>query len=282
MAAATIDPGLSRGRRRHPDLIFEWVGSKGHSWRLILFLNLSLALHVACFYAFQVVYPTPLRQRAETTKVTFLDPRDDPGVRNVIQRIEGRTVFFDGSLRLPIPGASLENDEANEVLPTPAFATYDPSLLPPPVISRSRELPRIFAPGEVFLPRRSRLLPEGQPTERPIPFVGPYIYRPAVSAMGEIAGSEIVRRPDWSGQEDQELLSSAAGNRIRFLVELDGRGRITSCLPWDGVETAFDAATVDKDGIETAFDAEMAVKIENELRFAPAGTVRHGWLEVRW
>lgn len=268
MAPATIDPSLSKGRRRHPDLIFEWVGSKGHGWRLILFLNLSLALHVACFYAFQVVYPTPLRQRAETTKVTFLDPRDDSGVRDVINRIEGRALFFDGSLRLPVAGTSLEDDEENEVLPSPAFATYEPALMPPPEVKRPLELPRIFEQGEVFLPRRSRLLPEGEPAGRPQPFAGPFVYRPAVSPMGELAGSEIVRRPDWSDPPDQELLSSAAGNRMRFLVEVDGRGRITSCLPWEGIETAFDAA--------------MSRKIETSLRFAPAGTVRRGWLEVHW
>ena len=78
MAAATTEPRVSRARRKHPDLIFEWLGSRGQRWRLLLFMNLSLALHVACFYAFQVVYPQTVRQRAETTKVTYLDPRDDP------------------------------------------------------------------------------------------------------------------------------------------------------------------------------------------------------------
>ncbi|MGI9242870.1 MAG: hypothetical protein ACR2RV_18880 [Verrucomicrobiales bacterium] len=266
MGAATISPGLPKGRRRHPDLIFEWVGRKGQGWRLVLFLNLSLALHVACFYAFQVVYPTPVRQRAETTKVTFLDPRSDAGVRDVINRIEGRTVFFDGSLRLAVPGTALEGDEANEVIPVPAFATHRPTLQAPPEIPRPLELPRIFAPGEVFLPQRSRHLPEAKSVPRPEPYVGPFVYRPSVSALGGIAEAEITRRPDWDGS--QELLASAEGNRIRFLVEVNGRGRISSCLPWIGIENVFDAA--------------MARKIETELRFAPSGFVRHGWLEVRW
>lgn len=266
MASATIDPSVSKARRRHPDLIFEWVGSRGHRWRFLVFLNLSLALHVACFYAFQVVYPTTIRQRAETTKVTFLDPRDDSGVRDVISRIEGRAVFFDGSLRLPISGTSLENDRANEVVPIPAFATHEPDLRVPPELKSTSELPRIFAAGEVFLPQRSRFLPGGKPAERPLPFEGPFVFRPEISTLGGIAGAKITGQPDWSSAQDS--LALAAGNRLRFLIEVDERGRITSCLPWAG--------------IETAFDAEMAHKVESEVRFAPAEFVRQGWLELRW
>jgi hypothetical protein len=266
MSAATIDPGASKARRKHPDLIFEWVGSHGHRWRLLLFLNLSLALHVACFYAFQVVYPTTVRQRAETTKVTFLDPRDDAGVRDVISHIEGRKVFIDGSLRLTIPGTSLELDEANEVLPVPAFATREPALRLPPEIDASLELPRIFPAGEVFLPQRYRFLPEEKPVVRPQPFQGPFVFRPEISTQGAIAGAEIIGQPDWSGEQD--LLASVAENRIRFLIEVNERGRLTSCLPWAG--------------IETVFDATMAQKIEAEVKFAPTGQLRHGWLEVRW
>jgi hypothetical protein len=269
MSAAIIDPPISKGRRRHPDLLFEWVVNRGYRWRLLVFLNLSLALHVACFYAFQVVYTPTARQRPETTKVTFLDPRNDAGVRDVIRRIEDRAVFFDGSLRLSVPGASLEAVNENQVLPVPSFATHEPSLKTPPPIDLAPELPGIFAPGEVFLPRQSRLLPGGKPTERPVPFAGPYIYRPQLGLLGGVTDLEIAEFPDWSDFQDE--FAGVDDNHIhflQFLVEVDGFGRITSCLPWKGIENAFDAAA--------------ARKIEKGLKFSPNGLTTRGWLEVRW
>jgi hypothetical protein len=266
MAAATLDPPVSKGRRRHPDLIFEWIVSTGHRWRLLLFLNLSLALHVACFYAFKVIYAPNVRQRPETTKVTFLDPREDPGVRAVIGRIEDRAVFFDGSLRLPVPGASLEDDRENEVVPTPGFANYEPSLANPPEIDLSSELPHIFATDDIFLPPQSRLLPGGKRPPRPEPFMGIYIYKPRLLAMGDLGALEIVSEPDWS--ESQEAFAAAVGNRIQFLIEVGESGKIANCLPWAGVETVFDAS--------------MARQIESGLVFAPSDEVSRGWLEMRW
>ena len=265
MAAATIEPPVSRARRKHPDLIFEWIGSRGHRWRLLLFLNLSLALHVACFYAFQVVYPQTERQRAKTTEVTYLDPRDDPAVRYVIARIEDRAVFFDGSLRLPIPGASLENDERNDVLPEPGFASHEPGLRSPPPVDLSKELPRIFAADGMFFPSQSRLLPGGEPPPTPEPFEGTYVYRPRLVASGAVLDRKVLSAPDWS--DSQEALAAAAGS-ILFLVEIDESGAVSSCLPWKG--------------IENVFDASMASKIETEARFEPAEQPSRGWLEMRW
>lgn len=266
MAAATTEPRVSRGRRKHPDLIFEWMGSRSHRWRLLLFLNGSLALHVACFYAFQVVYPPSARQRPETTKVTYLDPRHDPGVREVIGRIEDRAVFFDGSLRLSIPGASLENDQVNQVIPVPSFATHEPQLKVLPSIASKTPLPRIFTEDDVFLPAQSRLLPGGVPAPRPEPFAGVYVYLPKLVLSGGLGVREIVAQPDWT--DSQETLATAGDDSIRFLVEVDASGRIISCLPWLGVENTFDAA--------------MAEKVESETKFAPSKDTSRGWLEMRW
>ena len=73
---------------------------------------------------------------------------------------------------------------------------------------------------------------------------------------------------DWSEKQKSLAEAAAAGNRIRFLVEVDEAGRISSCLPWEGVEAAF--------------DDEMARKIETELRFAPSQHPGRGWLELSW
>ncbi|MFT5110061.1 MAG: hypothetical protein ACI9UA_005714 [Pseudoalteromonas tetraodonis] len=269
MGTATADPPVSKARRKHPDLIFEWVDHKGHRWRLLLFLSLSLALHFACFYAFKVVYPPTVRQRAETTKVTFLDPRD-AGVRDVISRIEDRAVFIDGSLRLPVPGASLEDDKNNEVVPVPGFASHEANLRTPPEIDFIPELPRIFPFDDVSLPSQSRLLPETEPGVRPSPFTGEYVYRPSLQSSGGIAGREIVARPDWSKSQEALALAtgSATDNSIQFLIEVDEFGDITSCLPWKGVEAAFDAA--------------MAREVETKLKFAPTTRMTRGWLKMRW
>lgn len=260
MAAATTNPSLSRARRKHPDLLFEWIGDRGQRWRLMMFLGLSLGLHVACFYAFQVVYPTTIRQQAETTKVTFLDPRK-PEVRKVIGWIEDRAIFFDGTLRLALPGPA-----QGEVVFEPAFATQEPMLRLPEEIHGSSSLPPIFAVDEIFLPPSSRLLPGGQAAGRLKPFLGPYVFRPRIKLSGGLGGRGMVRQPDWS--EAQGSLAAADGNHIQFLVEVDPVGRISSCLPWAGIEEAFDDA--------------MARKIETEIKFEPGEFTSRGWLDLHW
>jgi hypothetical protein len=260
MASSSTDPILSRARRKHPDLLFEWIEARGLRWSLMVFLSLSLALHVACFYAFQVVYPTTVRQQAETTKVTFLDPRK-PEVRKVIGWIEDRAIFFDGTLRLALPEPA-----QGEVVFEPAFATQEPSLRFPEEIHGSSSLPPIFAADEIFLPQSSRLLPGGQPAARPTPFPGPYVFRPQIQLSGGLAGRGALRQPDW--YEAQDSLAAADGNHIQFLVEVDLVGRITSCLPWAGIEEAFDDA--------------MARKIETEMKFQPGQLTSRGWLDLYW
>ena len=265
MAAEKKEPKPSRSRRKHPDLIFEWLESRGRRWRLLLFLNCSLALHVACFYAFQVVYPASAQQRAETTKVTYLDPRSDPSVREVISRIEDRAVFFDGSLRLTIPGASLE-DDLNQVIPIPAFATHEPQLRNLEPIRSKKSLPPVFAEDDVFYPRQSRLLPGGKALPRPEPFTGVYIYEPTFQQTDGISEREMTIPPDWS--DSQEAFATAGGNTLLFLVEIDQLGHVITCLPWKGIENVFDDA--------------MAEKVESEMKFTPSASMSRGWLEMRW
>jgi len=263
MVDTATEPPVSKARRKHPSLLFEWAGGSNRRWSLLLFLNVSLALHVACFYIFQVVYPPTVRQRAETTKVTYLDTTD-PYVREIISRIEDRAVFFDGSLRQPIPGASL--DELDDVVMAPSVASHEPVLRELPELQTRLELPRVFAADELFLPPLSRLLPDGKPAPRPKPFEGVYVYKPRLIPRGEIAGRKLAKIPDWS--KELESISKAQGNHIRFLIEIDPAGRVTSCLPWAGVEEGFDAA--------------IATKLEADLRYERSSSASRGWLDMHW
>ena len=187
-------------------------------------------------------------------------------MREVIRRIEARAVFVDGSLRLPVEGASLE-DEANAG-PTGARLRRARG-------GSARSAGDRLRPGSAGHPRcgrecsSRRALGYSRAASRPSarqPFEGDYVYRPRLSPQGELAEREIIARPDWSAE--QEALAAAAGHRLQFLVEVDRFGRITSCIPWSGIETGFDAA--------------MARAIETGLKYARAESSSGGWLEMRW
>ncbi|NNE91437.1 MAG: hypothetical protein HKN23_07300 [Verrucomicrobiales bacterium] len=74
-------------------LIFHWW----HRQRLVLhiavFLVMSVVLHVAGFYLFQVVYPPGGKVEPVPDRVTLLNP-EDPAVHAVMGKIQDRVVFL--------------------------------------------------------------------------------------------------------------------------------------------------------------------------------------------
>jgi hypothetical protein len=139
---------LFRRRQNAPSLplLFRWRHPHWLSFRLVFLLIFSLFLHLAAFYAFEVVYP-PSRKQVSREASLWLLPRGDPAARALLARHGDRLGVFDaraeqGSTIPPSPVAmSLSFDNHRPEfrrwpadLPSdgPAFPDVLPPILPPP------------------------------------------------------------------------------------------------------------------------------------------------------
>ncbi len=73
--------------------VFSCVRNRRTWIYLVGFLFFSAVIHGAGFYLFQVVYPTPSRVEPDQGEIVLLDPAD-PAIRNLLQRVEDRSVYF--------------------------------------------------------------------------------------------------------------------------------------------------------------------------------------------
>lgn len=164
--------------------VFNWTRNRGPLVHLIGFIVFSVMIHSAGFYLFQVVYPPPVRIEPEGESVTVMDPAD-PGVRELLERVEDRTVFlFPPSSRSgALPGVNeievrfTPSFQATQVEPVPPDYDWDlpPAIQIPPLpsqvpaitsrieISRSGAIAgRTLAPWSIFHEylERAEQLPE--------------------------------------------------------------------------------------------------------------------------
>lgn len=108
--------------------IFNWARDKRVWMHLTAFFMVSFVIHGAGFYLFKVVYPTPERAETNSGAITLLNP-SDPGAREVLQRIEDRTVF----LLPPSSRARVRIDlDESQVRFIPAFSRTELELQGPP------------------------------------------------------------------------------------------------------------------------------------------------------
>ncbi|MCP5554091.1 MAG: hypothetical protein H7A54_10625 [Akkermansiaceae bacterium] len=135
--------------------IFRWtLGPKG-SGLLGLFLLTSFVIHVAGFYLFQVVYPTPTRVDPVPVSVTLVTP-GSPGLITFFQQIEDRRVHLRPASATVAPLVKLSDHSARfrpsfldrgvEWIPLPRQATTAPSPELPPLFSGMLDAPAV--PGD--------------------------------------------------------------------------------------------------------------------------------------
>lgn len=165
--------------------LFHWAQNRRTWLYLGGFLFFSTVIHGAGFYLFQVVYPTPSRVEPAEGKITVLNS-GDPSIRDLLQRVQDRSVYF-----LPVSRDSDVRIELEDsLIPfSPSYGEVSKELIPPeypwslpftgrqavqeldsndPLISKvevEREgdlLDREFAPWSIFKEylRRAEWIPE--------------------------------------------------------------------------------------------------------------------------
>jgi hypothetical protein len=126
-------------------LLFSWDSPQGQKAVLASFLVLSLVAHALCFYAFQIVYPTPIAVLPPPARVTFIAPDSDED-RTLLQWIDAEDPALAFTTHLP-PGASLR------ALPTAehvaSYSASKPTLKDLPPLKPDLRIPSSRPPGAV-------------------------------------------------------------------------------------------------------------------------------------
>ena len=140
-------------RSRHLDdgedrLIFAWKDRYHRKLRLAFFLIIALALHVFCFYLFQVEYPKAERRLPYTAQLTVLNPRDTL-TQVALRQIDDRTVSIDSAAREALKDAQIE-DFATVF--KPFFQDYEARLKEPPPIYQVTPVSDLVEAGTAVLP----------------------------------------------------------------------------------------------------------------------------------
>lgn len=154
-----------------PETIFRWtLGSKG-SGLLGLFVLVSFVVHLAGFYLFQIVYPSPTRVDPVPAQITLVTP-GSPGLITFFQQIEDRTVHLEPAsdsveplVKLSDHGARFRAsylDRGVQWTPVPRQGTALPAPELPPLFSGLLD-----APAGASLPAAPAVAPT--PTLSPAP-----------------------------------------------------------------------------------------------------------------
>ena len=195
-------------RRRPVALIFRWKRPHGLSFRLGFFLVLSLALHIAGFYMFKVVYPPNQKVLPRDAEVWQL-PADDPRVLAQLARHGTALGAFSGAIPFR------DGPPATEIVPMRlSFDGYQPAFEPLP--PRRLNQPLVFPDAvPAMLPPGEELAIEGKPirTERNL------------LIWENPANGSSVEMP-WTCPEEH-----APGSDALWQVLVDPAGRVIEAVP---------------------------------------------------
>lgn len=179
--------------------IFDWRRNRRGWIHLFAFLVFSVIIHGSGFYLFQVVYPSPTREKPRADLISLMDPAD-PGVRSVLQRVGDRMTFL-----LPPSEASDVQVSIEELA-----VRFTPSFLMTEMSPAEPVFPWTMPPsGTAF--RESLSENEGA------------VYSPLViSAQGELLHREVA---PWSILEEYLSLADFIP-AIRLELRVDEEGRV--------------------------------------------------------
>src|SRR5262249_16630283 len=118
-------------------LLFNWDSPRQQKTVLAIFLGLSLVAHALCFYAFQIVYPTPVALLPPPGHVIFIAPESEEG-RALLRWIDAEDPALAFTTHSP-PGAKLGALPNAEHVPS--YSALNPILKEIPALQPDLRIP---------------------------------------------------------------------------------------------------------------------------------------------
>lgn len=213
-----MDQPQDRGFVRS-DWIYNWrqpSRSLLHSWSALL---LVFGMFAFLLLAVRIRIPEPVERNAPQASRLLLDSGDLS--RQLAERASAEGPFpsrFEPAEWQGLDGLRADLKRSTEV----ELKKHQPRLLPFPTPAANP--PRLARRGEPVLPERP-LIPEQRPVD------GNYHVVPVISVVDGIIASELPGQlPAWEGPIGKEL----SARHWRFLVEVEGSGRVRDCMALAG------------------------------------------------
>ena len=242
------------------ELIFSWKDRYHRKLRLTFFLIIAIAIHVFCFYLFQVEYPKAERQLPYTAQITVLNPRDTL-TQVALRQIDDRTVSIDSAARDAVRGTEIED---YATMFKPFFKNYEARLKAAPPIFETSPIADLVPPGAAVLPKVSAL-----PLVKAPDSIAAYVRQPHMTIRGEgLENRDLLHIIDWSN--NLPVFEKSDGfNAATFMIAVDANGMVRQCLSGDS----------DESGVFSMLHQKVRT-----LRFQPIRNrkLQWGWVDLKW
>ena len=141
--------------------IFNWEQPRRRALVLTGFVAVSLAIHLAAFYLFQVVYPQNVSLLPAARRVSLMAASSEQ-TATLLRWIDAEDPALASTTRRP---AHMQRREMGKVEHVPSYFAREAALKEPPPLAVDLRIPSTQPPGPVRLARPSGSAPVGiQPT----------------------------------------------------------------------------------------------------------------------
>jgi hypothetical protein len=130
-------------------LIFSWDQPRRRNLAFAGFISGSFAIHIACFYLFQVVYPSTVSLLPAPQRVNLMTANSEQ-TASFLRWIEAEDPALASTTRRP---PHLQRREMGKVEHVPSYFASEPALKQPPPLIADLRVPSAQPPGPVPMPR---------------------------------------------------------------------------------------------------------------------------------
>jgi hypothetical protein len=141
--------------------IFDWDHPRRRNLAIAGFVAVSLAIHLASFYLFQVVYPTTVSLVPAPQRINLIYANSEQ-TATVLRWIDAEDPALAATTRRP---AHMQRYAVGKVEHIPSYFATEPALKEPPPVAVDLRVPSVQPPGPVPAPRAAAVSVVGiQPT----------------------------------------------------------------------------------------------------------------------
>ena len=247
----TTDRAMPKPPPTDPGLTFDWRKPPAE-WPRLAFWMLITLLGLAAFFAlFRVVYPQTQRVVPTAQQVTLLGI--DPAAQSALNFVQDRDFLI-----IPSPDGKKNPVTLEDRAPVfhPSYEKHELKLLDLPQRNTKPEQVRLLDVREPVLPR----LDLSEQSHDPPPPAPATPQKLTLQFRGGLTARPVVSQPDFG------ILAMAGLDSWRFLLGVDGAGRVSFALPVETPGKLEEAAPV--------------LRLLRQLRFAPEPGGKTTWGEV--
>ena len=191
-------------------LIFSWDSPCGQKPAITIFLALSLAAHVLCFYIFQIVYPPMIALLPSPARITLITSASEEG-QTLLRWIDSEDPALAFTTHRPPETMLHPLPKAEHV---PSYSAMQPTLKNIPPLEHDLRIPSCHPPGVVRLVR-----------QKTTPAIGFFKTFMSFSMEFDVLGAPALPQPNFATSTEE------TPQTIRFRVGVNELGEIRYCFP---------------------------------------------------